>query len=1027
VASYTFLPWARRGLGTAAETVDPLGAPSALGERAVLRVSFRVSGEPVARDVALAGPGDVLGINPRAIVRTEPRGWITDFESNYLAFVEFYDEDFPWRYTPARATPEHRLRPWLALVVLTEEEFQRPPGLAGPLPRITLAAGVVPFPPPDQSWAWAHVHVSQDVTAGGTRPTPAAVEALQAVVRDDPDAAYSRLLCPRRLEANTGYHAFLVPAFETGRLAGLGLATAGVDGLRPSWGAGQSDFPVYYEWFFRTGDRGDFELLANLLEPRPVDDRVGVRDMDMQVPDFGVPGLGDPPVMGLEGALRKPGAVPRPAAWPPTPLPAFVRGLRDRVNRQAEVLDPAPGVAPPDPVISPPLYGRWHAMVDRLEPTRTGWVTELNGDPRLRVPAGLGGQVIRIHQDDYMSRAWAQLGDVLAANQLIRRAQLALAASHRLFTRSLLPLPAGQLMATTHAVLGRIRGSRVTLHEHVRQSRLPLAALRPAFRKLARPRGALMRKVAAGPASRLTDVLARLNDGRITAAAPHTAPARQISLASLGARVLPGWLPAWLIPWLRQSRWIVAGLAVVTLVALPLLGPATVAVAGAGLLAVAFFAERLRGAVLAADHIMEERLTARAVASLPPRPDFVVTDPGSAPPAAPAPVAAGTDSPEAASFRTALADLHGRFEIAVPRQPPKAPLDLDATALRITQAINPVRTIPARVWGVVAVSSPVAPAGPAETIVPIMAHPAFADPMYAPLRDISAELLVPNLGFIADNTICLLETNRRFVEAYMVGLNHEMGRELLWRRHPSDQRGSYFRQFWDVRDVVSRDPGQTAKAREEALRDITAIHTWGRATDLGTHENRDLPSGAEPDAPRLVLAIRGQLLKKYPTTVVFAQKARWGTDELGRSVRLLDPSAPDQNLREPLFKAEIHPDIHFLGFDLTAAEAKGQLAVEEADPGWFFVLQERPGEPRFGLDLPTDETPEVPAKWDELAWTHLAGTGPLGLIDLDAGPTTEITTEPDRSVAWGASAAEMAYILYQAPVMVAFHARDMLE
>jgi hypothetical protein len=144
-------------------------------------------------------------------------------------------------------------------------------------------------------------------------------------------------------------------------------------------------------------------------------------------------------------------------------------------------------------------------------------------------------------------------------------------------------------------------------------------------------------------------------------------------------------------------------------------------------------------------------------------------------------------------------------------------------------------------------------------------------------------------------------------------------------------------------------------------------------------------------------------------------------------VRLLDPSAPDQNLREPLFKAEIHPDIHFLGFDLTAAEAKGQLAVEEADPGWFFVLQERPGEPRFGLDLPTDETPEVPAKWDELAWTHLAGTGPLGLIDLDAGPTTEITTEPDRSVAWGASAAEMAYILYQAPVMVAFHARDMLE
>ena len=32
----------------------------------------------------------------------------------------------------------------------------------------------------------------------------------------------------------------------------------------------------------------------------------------------------------------------------------------------------------------------------------------------------------------------------------------------------------------------------------------------------------------------------------------------------------------------------------------------------------------------------------------------------------------------------------------------------------------------------------------------------------------------------------------------MVGLNHEFARELLWREYPTDQRGSYFRQFWDV-------------------------------------------------------------------------------------------------------------------------------------------------------------------------------------------------------------------------------------
>ena len=48
----------------------------------------------------------------------EPAHWVTNFEPNYLAAIEFYDEDFPWRYTPA-APDGRRLLPWLALVVLT--------------------------------------------------------------------------------------------------------------------------------------------------------------------------------------------------------------------------------------------------------------------------------------------------------------------------------------------------------------------------------------------------------------------------------------------------------------------------------------------------------------------------------------------------------------------------------------------------------------------------------------------------------------------------------------------------------------------------------------------------------------------------------------------------------------------------------------------------------------------------------------------------------------------------------------------
>ena len=89
------------------------------------------------------------------------------------------------------------------------------------------------------------------------------------------------------------------------------------------------------------------------------------------------------------------------------------------------------------------------------------------------------------------------------------------------------------------------------------------------------------------------------------------------------------------------------------------------------------------------------------------------------------------------------------------------------------------------------------------------------------LRDINKELLIPNLQLIPPNTISLLETNPKFIESYMVGLNHEMGRELLWREYPTDLRGSYFRQFWEVKGVSNPD----TPADAEQLKDITKIHT----------------------------------------------------------------------------------------------------------------------------------------------------------------------------------------------------------
>jgi hypothetical protein len=319
------------------------------------------------------------------------------------------------------------------------------------------------------------------------------------------------------------------------------------------------------------------------------------------------------------------------------------------------------------------------------------------------------------------------------------------------------------------------------------------------------------------------------------------------------------------------------------------------------------------------------------------------------------------DSAEAANFRHALRDAFNVYQSPPPPAPVRPPLDMNNAVSQVRLSLNPALAIPRRAEFMLKIPAKIKDSylRPNRTIVQVMAHPVFPEPMYRPLRDLSPELLVPNLELIPNNTISLMETNQRFIEAYMVGLNHEMGRELLWREFPTDQRGSYFRQFWEVADTVNRDANKTAAQIEEEMLDITKLHTWDRESVLGSHENRPLPDGAEPGDARVVLVIRGDLLKKYPTAVIYAQEAKWSTDAQGRDIRELDNGDPAQKIKDPIFKAEIEPDLRFLGFDLTKTTAKGNADPAANDPGWFFVIQERPGEPRFGLDNKSEETPET--------------------------------------------------------------------
>ncbi len=167
VGRYTFSSWLRRGIGTRINQPDTLGAGgSGVNERATVPIDVTLNGDAINKNFALIGPGDIIGINPQMVVRTEPRNWISNFEPNYLAFVEFYDEDFLWRYTPAHPNGE-KLSPWLALLVLEAPDPDR--DVVGeyeltkrrdPLPTLKITVPEA-LPPLTQNWAFGHVSINE--------------------------------------------------------------------------------------------------------------------------------------------------------------------------------------------------------------------------------------------------------------------------------------------------------------------------------------------------------------------------------------------------------------------------------------------------------------------------------------------------------------------------------------------------------------------------------------------------------------------------------------------------------------------------------------------------------------------------------------------------------------------------------------------------------------------------------------------------------------------------------------------------
>lgn len=383
------------------------------------------------KEVQLVGPGDIIRVKSNAILKTTPDNGSIGYAVDYYPYIEFWEPDLPWRYTPATAK-DNKLRPWLALLVW-QAELCKINYLDDGRQYVSLIINTEEeynniFPHAHNTWKTAHA---------------------QGV--DSKEAQFSRLLARRHngsMKANTQYVAMLVPAFETGRLRGLGYeedVLAGVIAQTSAWEENLElqrsrhkrpfDFPVYHLWRFTTGEESFDELAKKLAIAE------GNSGMNIDVSRMGE-GL-DYNVLTGDAPKRK--VIKMPTATRtlffekgetfPSPDPAsdekelyanfkkLIASSPVFEENRLEIEGKAGLVqlGDDDPWVTPPVYGAKHVMATTIDEdynllNETPWLSQLNLDIHYRAAAGLGKKIVQTHQEEFVNRAWQQIEAIHALN-----------------------------------------------------------------------------------------------------------------------------------------------------------------------------------------------------------------------------------------------------------------------------------------------------------------------------------------------------------------------------------------------------------------------------------------------------------------------------------------------------------------------------------------------------------------------------------------------------------------------------------
>ena len=792
---------------------------------------------------------------------------------------------------------------------------------------------------------------------------------VEATYEANPEAFVARLVAPRRLQGGTWYRACVVPGFRSGREAGLGRA-ADPEDVALAWEKGALDveLPVYYSWRFRTAvEEGDFESLVSRLKAYTLPPEVGMHELNI-----GNPGSAALPralgvSIGYRGVFLSPQF--KQPEWPAKHRSAFREGLQKMLN-EGVVERPVTEKNAYDPLLDDPV----------VAPPMYGAVPADAGPLKLRSQGWMESVNL-----DPANRTVAGLGA-----SLVRRLQETLMAeawdqaaavreANAVLNRARFALEVGKRLDKRVASLddghwlqwskgvhGRLRLEQKTLRGVLEDSVLPNGSISNAFRRRFHPGTTLSRAHAVA----MEKATASLSTTLTKEFVKNPVAIRQLAGYTIPRGVVwqEGYAPVAESGGLRDATY-------------------------DGSHYTAVQVDRVR-------RVQGRRLTTSKLR-----------------------LRAGKQTDTSLTSDVLSSSTH---TVVLPSQG-SGTSDLSSTLLQARKAMDPEQVLAARVRAIIQPSTLL---GDASVPAGLQVDPLITRPLYEDLARRDPELLMPGVNQLPKDSVALARLNTDFVEALLLGANHELGREFLWREFPADLRGTWLRTFWDA---VVLDEGAFSNV------DIAPIRDWKQRSKLGTHCTLD------PERT-MVLVIKGDVLQRYPDTLIYATPARWAKDEEGHWERVENA---DGTPVYPSLIGKLTDDVTFIGlvFDpLDGGDVETMLRGTPAppglkvavNPGWFFAFEQLPEEPHFGFDVEKSEHQgKVPARWEQLSWGHAMGEAATAYVDLDVLTASNKGVPPEKPYddeganaawmeTWAENAAAMARITWQRPVRVLMHADQML-